>query len=232
MGNDGVRDLTAEDLDWVLDLSEARRRRLASYAPRFWNPADNARTRHATFLGDQIDNPEIRSLRTDHGFVFAAPGRIMIIDDLAVADEALWPTEGVALLRRAGGDSLVRVVCPVPEPRRRDAVRSLGLELAESWWTKNLASSTRIIPYENRHLRVPGAAGKLVTAPPVYSPGGPVLLITEADGVAAMAELEHQATVRGARVAVVSQPGADVPDGAALREAGYTRTSDFHHGRL
>lgn len=239
MTNDGIRELTQQDLDWVLDLSHRRRARIAPFAPRFWNPAPDAREVHATFLGNKIDNPDVLTIRTDHGFLFGYPGPDRLdIDDMALDAESRWPDDGIALLQRAGSLAALNVVCPVPEPERRSAVEAVGLAVAESWWTKDLTpAADPEPPADDPKITAADASGVLVPAPPVYAPGGPVLLASNLGRDSgnptgdALAELEQAAAAAGAVVAVVPQPADDTARAALLSRHGYLRTSDFHRGR-
>jgi hypothetical protein len=232
----GTRRLTRADLDWVVDLAAARRERLVPFAPRFWRRAPDARAVHREFLGGLIDSTDGPAIRTDHGFLFGIPqdGRI-VVDDLALPPEASWAVEGDALLRRAAEAGPLRVVCPVPEESRRAAVIALGLEVVESWWHRDLERSADRVgessepeaPGADARLSVEGAEGRLVTAPPVYAPGGPVLLATSVPSSTALEALERLAARRGAPVAVVSLSPADRAGAQLLSAAGYRRTTDF-----
>jgi|GEM_PF-2855000 len=228
-----VRDLTAEDLDWVLDTLGRRRERIVPYAPRFWRPAAGARAAHATFLGNQIANPEVLTVRTDHGVLFGVPrGDRLALDDLALTAEDLWPSEGAALLDAAVAAADGReldVVCPVCEPERRTAVEQLGIGVRESWWHRDLDATG---PAELGEVAVPGGTGRVVPAPPVYDPGGPVLLASDIADLAALRRLEAEAAARGAVVAVLTQAGGDAVRGVMLEGAGYRRTTDFLTGSL
>lgn len=249
-----MRRLVRADLEWVVDVAAARRARLVPYAPRFWHPAPGARAAHTEFLGGLIDSPEVLAVRTAHGFLFGLPrdGQLLV-DDLALSVDEYWPTEGEALLRRAAQDGPLRVVCPVPEEARRAAATSVGLSVVETWWHRELDADGlqpgRANPdlpepepepepgadadrdgestAEDAQLRVAGAEGRLVPAPPIYAPGGPVLLVNSMDSRAALHELERLAAWRGARVAVVSLPPEDGTKAAAVKRAGYRRTTDF-----
>jgi hypothetical protein len=219
--------LTRADLDWVADLSAARRQRLVPFAPRFWNPAPDAREAHARFLGRQIDSPKVLSVRTGAGFLFGFPqAGTTIVDDMVMADEDAWPDQGLALLRHAGQGRRLRFVCPVPEQRRAETARAAGLGLAESWWHRDIEPTARA--GGDADLSVGGAEGKLVPAPAVYAPGGPVLLVTRLPDAAGLAAIERAAAARGATVCVVSvRPGQP---SALLEDAGYRRTTDYYGG--
>lgn len=219
-----LRALTTDDLDWVLDLATARRARIAPFAPRFWNPAPDARSAHARFLGGLILSPDVMSVRSDHCFLFGLPREgHLLVDDMAVEDDACWPEDGTALLRHAGSAGPLRLVCPVPEPARTAAARSLGLAVAESWWHRDLEPS----PHEAATDL--GEGCRLVPAPPVYDPGGPVLLVTKVADAGGLALAERAAAARGATVSVVSQAPADHGLAGLLTAAGYRRTTDYYY---
>jgi hypothetical protein len=227
------RPLTSADLAWVVGLASARRAKIVSFAPRFWNPADDARRTHATFLGSLIAEPDVLSIRTDHGFLFGMPrSGALVVDDMAAEGDAFWPLDGEELLRSAGQVGRLRLVCPVPEAPRASAATAVGLSIAESWWHRdltNVASSAH--DWDELGLQVDGAVARLVPAPPVYAPGGPVLLVTSVSDASALSAIEDEAARRGAPVSVVSQDPDD--DGLAelLNAAGYRRTTDYYEGR-
>jgi hypothetical protein len=231
------RPLTPADLDWVTGLAAARRARLAPFAPRFWNPSRDARAAHARYLGRLIDSPGVTSLRTERGFLFGLPQRgQFVIDDMVMAEDADWPADGVAMLRHAishaASGATTRFVCPVPEPARAGAARAVGLTVAESWWHRDLAGRPAAPAEPGKEPGEElGGDCRLVPAPLVYDPGGPVLLVTRVPGAAALTRAERAAAARGATVSVVSQDPADGPLAALLAKAGYRRTTDYYTGR-
>jgi hypothetical protein len=216
-----IRPLVAGDLGWVVDLLARDGRHRESFAPRFWRRAPDARRIHASYLGALIGDPAAVALRTGHAFAFGLrrPG-LVVVDDAAAEHAGHWATEGAALLRRLAGDSRVRLVCPVPHPERAALAARLGLSRVETWWHRDLAAQPSSVTADEP-LEVDGAQGRLVPAPPIYAPGGPVLLVTEFRDRRALAELEHRAEGRGAAVSVVTRdPG------------GYRHTCDFYEGTL
>lgn len=231
-----TRPLTAADLDWVLDLIEPRRYELSEQAPHFWKPAPNARELHGRFLANQLDNPELATLRTDHGFVFAGPrGDGFVIDDFLVDADDRWPIDGAALVRAAVGDHSVRIVCPVHELGRYRLAKSLGLTVAESWWTHDLEPSPE--PEQGvdagagpDEISVDGTTGRLLPAPPVYAPGGPVLILSAVASLESLAAAEREAEAVGSTVAVVPQRADDLSRAKLLTSAGYRRTTDYYDG--
>jgi hypothetical protein len=204
----GLRPLVPDDLAWVLHLCELRRKRIAGYAVRLWRPAPGARDHHRVFLSHQIQDPRVLSLRTDHGFVFAAPrADLLDVDDMGLDDDDRWPDDGIRLLQAVLQRSDARFVCPVPEPARTQTAVAAGMQLAESWWHRDLPTTdpptTATAPVDDPILDVPGASGRLVQAPPVYAPGGSVLLVLQVDSENALTAIEDAAIAAGAVVSVV-----------------------------
>jgi hypothetical protein len=120
----------------------------------------------------------------------------------------------------------------VPEQDRRALAVELGLSCAETWWHRDLTERPAADFQKGESLHVRGAQGRLVPAPAVYAPGGPVLLVTEFHDRPALAQMEQQAASRGAAVSVVAQAPGDVVREGLLLTIGYRRTCDFYEGTL
>lgn len=224
-----VRPLTADDLDWVVDVTRRRRERLVPHAPRFWRPAADATERHRAFLAHLVADDDALTLRTEHGYLIAVEraGRL-VVDDMVVDPPEHWATEGLRLLERAGSTGRLRFVVPAAERERMDAALDLGLEPAEVWWHRDLEPPTGLnVVSEDPAMSVEGAAGQLVPAPPVYDPGGPVLLVTSVESADALTRIQQSAARRGATVAVVTQDPADTATAALLVESGFVVTTYF-----
>jgi hypothetical protein len=155
----------------------------------------------------------------------------LVVDDMALERDVYWPLDGEKLLRVAGLVGPLRFVCPVPELLRASAATAVGLSVAELWWHRDLMQVSSDLPQEvELEVRVDGAIGCLVAAPPVYAPGGPVLLVRSLTDPAALRVIEEEAARRGAPVSVVSQRPHDQELAALLRSAGYKRTTEFYEG--
>lgn len=224
-----VRPLTQADLDWAVDLTRTRRERLEGHAPRFWRAAADATERHRAFLSHLIDDAATLSVRSEHGFLIAMnPGPYLLVDDMTVEPAEHWASEGVALLRHASALGPIRFVVPGFESERLDAALDLGLEPDDIWWHRDLEPFTGLnVVSEDKSVSVEGAEGQLVPAPPVYDPGGPVLLVTSVASPEALSRVEQSAARRGARVSVVPQPPTDTALATLLNHAGYTLTTFF-----
>ncbi|MDP3890395.1 hypothetical protein [Nocardioides sp.] len=224
-----VRPLTGDDLDWVVALTRERRERLVPLAPRFWRPAADAALRHRAFLTHLVADPDAVTLRTEHGYLVGVEraGRL-VVDDMVVDPPEHWATEGVLLLEHARGSGRLRLVVPVSERERMDVAMELGLEPTEVWWHRDLEPATGLnVVVEDPAVTVDGAVGQLVPAPPVYDPGGPVLLVTSAGSADALTRIQQSAARRGATVAVVVQDPADAATAALLADTGFTVTTYF-----
>jgi hypothetical protein len=231
-----VRELTADDAPWVAELMEQRRQVYAGYSPVFWRPAVGVIDLHTRFLRRQIASPANVALRTDHGFIIgqrrAAEG---FVDDFAVGPDGSWDADGTELLRQAwqrlssgGGFEALRVVTAHADEEKSALLRGLSLRLAEQWWVRELPSAGPLRP--PARVAGTGFSGILGPAPPVYAPGGPVLLV---DGLADDAELpavEREATELGALLLVIPVP-VDSPRAAELPGLGWTVASDWYLGQ-
>jgi hypothetical protein len=228
-----VRALDPLDLDWVVEVTRARREALAPHAPRFWRPAVDATERHRDHLGHLIEDPATLGMRTEHGYLLALDrGDHLLVDDFVVTADEHWPTEGVALLEHVRlRPGRLRVVVPAAERARLEAVQEVGLARVETWWHRDLdgvEATASAEGDEGAEVAVDGARGVLRPAPPVYDPGGHVLLVTELESTDALARIEEVAAARGARVSVVSTARSADRDVATLLQcAGYVVTTHF-----
>ena len=173
-----------------------------------------------------IEDPSVPAMRTEHAFAVGMrrPG-LLLVDDAAAEGADHWAAEGATLLTRLAAGSHVRFVCPVPEPGRAVLAARLGLTCVETWWHRDLPHrSARSAVQESRRVR-------LVPAPPIYAPGGPVLFVAAFRGRCALAEMEEEAAVRGATVSVVTQSAGDGVREELLSSVGYRRTCDFYEGK-
>lgn len=223
--------MAAHDLDWVVDVTRLRRESLAPHAPRFWCPAHDATEQHRAFLSHCIEDPESLSVRCDNGYIMALDqGTFWLVDDAVVTPDGDWAVDGVRLLMHAQEHcGALRLVVPVFETDRMAAGQAMGLAPVEQWWHRDLEGPSRESAAAKHNLRVnvEGAEGRLVPAPPVYDPGGPVLLVNAVDSLNSLRRIEDAAWHRGARVAVVTQSPSDSPLATLLSDAGYVLTTAF-----
>ena len=231
-----ARRLTVRDVDWMVAALARRRAALVPYAPVYWRPAANARQAHRDYLDHLLREGGGIGARTDSAFMIAAPGRFGVTLDDAVVPDAEWRTSGhevwYALAAELSG-SRGRFVCPVPERRRLDFARSRGFELVDSWWHRDVPPdpSADASSGDHQESEVEVASARLVEAPPVYDPGGPVLFLSGVtDPYLGLPSARRQAARLGCPVVVVSQTPGEGALADALARAGFIRHCDFLDG--
>jgi hypothetical protein len=237
-----VREMTADDTAWAAGLMERRRQVYAAYSPVFWRPRPGVTGLHARFLGRQIGSPGYLALRTEHGFLIGQRrDREGFVDDFTVGETAGWDGDGAALLlaawRRWAADGLdaVRVVTAHADEDKCAMLSALSLELAEQWWVRELSPGGHEPPGGQVATAGPitgtGFSGLLGPAPPVYDPGGPVLLVGELAAGADLAGVEREAAGMGAVLVIVPATPASARAAAIARRPGWTVASDWYLGR-
>ncbi len=230
-----VRALTADDAAWAAGLMERRRQLYAGYSPVFWRPRPGVTGPHARFLGRQLSSPGYLALRTEHGFLIGQRrDQEAFVDDFAVDETARWDADGATLLLSAwrswtaDGLDAVRVVTAHADEDKCAMLAALNLELTGQWWVRAL------LPAGERpagQVTGTGFAGLLGPAPPVYDPGGPVLLVSDLTGDADLADVEREAATMGAVLLIVpAAPGSSRSERLASRP-GWTVASDWYLGR-
>ena len=232
-----IRSMTGDDFEWAAQLMQRRRERYAEYSPVFWRPAADVVAAHAAFLELSAGGPGAVAVRSDHGFVIATTdGDRMVIDDFAVDADELWRSDGRALLAAVGehtaasGGVGVRVVCARLDEPKRSMLSGAGLEVAARWWVKELAPSAA--PGAIGATTLDGVEVQLVSAPPVYDPGGPVFLLGDIDPHRAIRAADTAAGV-GAVLAIVQREpdtGSPPETEVELEAAGFHNPSEFYDG--
>lgn len=226
--------LVPEDLAWVAELMERRRQLYEAYSPVFWKPARGVTTMHAGFLATKLESEGTVALRTEAGFIVAERrGVEAFVDDFAVEHDELWLTEGLALLLaawealEAGGAEAARVVSAAGDRRKVQMLTNASLRLDQQWWVKP------VVPFATApdpgRVDLAGVSGLLGPAPPVYDPGGLVLLVDQVQ-VETDAEVVEQTAARAGAVLVVVplSPGAVLE--AQLGQRHWTVASQWYTG--
>ncbi|MGB0922200.1 MAG: hypothetical protein ACPG1C_12895 [Alphaproteobacteria bacterium] len=150
---------TDEDIPQMVALIEARREILAAAEPVFWARGENTVGLTQAFFGYLIQSEETIALcayegTTMQGFLIALkqavppaytpPGDTYLIDDFALADEALWPSVGVALMQaaetvaKANGAGQLIAVSAMVEQTRSKTYKADGFNPVSQWWHKPL----------------------------------------------------------------------------------------------
>lgn len=226
--------MAARDVGWAALVMDQRRQLYARYSPVFWRPARDAIGVHARFLARQIAAPHVIALRTDDGFLIAElRGPEVFIDDFAVAGERSWPADGAWLLAAAweqaaaAGAITARVVAAAADVPKVAMLAGAGLALVSQWWVKPVTPGGP--PARTGRVQGTGSVGRLGPAPPVYDPGGPVLLADDPPRTASLAAVEGDAAAMGAVLAIVpAAPG--VAREQQLTQRGWTVASQWYLG--
>jgi hypothetical protein len=136
-----VRQATPDDLDAVVALSAASRRRLAAWAPAWWRPAAGADEIHPRWLAHLIRAPEpIVRVATNGGHVVGCSVSIpqaqqWFVDDVALADDARWGDDGLDLLEAVTERPALTCV-PTAHLARRATSLAAGLHHLSSYWIR------------------------------------------------------------------------------------------------
>jgi hypothetical protein len=228
-----VRPAVPDDVPAIAQVLEVQRAEYKRYSPVFWRPAAGAWAAHVPFLRMLVEQEGplafVAASNADlEGSVIALPrSSDWLVDDFAVRSAHLWPTAGPPLLgavRDAVPDRPVTVVSAERDDPKRTMLRSLGGRLAQQWWVRPLDG---VAPIDSEPA---GANGAVVSAPPVYGPGGQVCLVSEWDGSAAsLSSLEAWAHGKGAVLAIVAVDTHDAGRQAVLRNAGYDVASEWYY---
>jgi hypothetical protein len=246
VGHDIVRALTLDDVPWMVELMAQRRARYERLSLVFWRPAAKARDVHEQYLASCVDNDRFCGLRTDSAFLLAdAQGAgtppwwsdvpTGFVDDFAVTTDDQWATHGAELLRaafdrmRPVGTEALRVVTARRDAPKVGMLESLGLTIGESWWVTE-ARGERAPDPSFGPVAHDGFTALVVPAPPVYDPGGPVLLTLAVDDVALVSELPTIAARTGTVLVIVSTKPSTPEVTAVAQAAGFDEVSQYYLG--
>ena len=145
----------------MVELSEQRRTLYAQFQPMFWRKAENSRAAQTPYFENQLARENVLTLVAEDqntgamaGFVMAAlipappvydpDGLTCLLDDFCVAEAAEWRPVGEALLAAVGEQAQARgavqfvVVCAHLDRPKREALRSLGFDLASEWYVREI----------------------------------------------------------------------------------------------
>jgi hypothetical protein len=165
-----VRQATPDDLEAIVALTAAARRRLAGWAPVWWRPAARADELHPMWLAHLMQAPEpVVRVVTDRGDVIGCAvsmpqARQWFIDDVAVVDDARWGDEGLDLLEAVTERPALTCV-PTAHLARRATSLAAGLHHVSSYWIRAAAGG-------GTHDLPPLAPDTTVPAPPPHTFGG------------------------------------------------------------
>lgn len=154
-----IRSAEAGDIEACVGMIEARRQLYETFEPRFWRKAEHSAAMSTAFFSHLAADASALFLvsRADAGIngfliaaniqnppVYAPGGPTAQIDDFCVADPALFPTVGAALLDearaqlKAQGFTQLVIVCAARDTARTAFLQSQSLSLTTTWWTTSL----------------------------------------------------------------------------------------------
>jgi len=242
-----LRALTADDAPWMADVMVERRAVYAAMSPVFWRPAANARQVHEPHLASCVANERYVGIGTGRGFVLGelqAAGSppwwpeapLGFVDDFAVVADDAWMSDGRrlllaawSLLRERGAEAL-RVVTARRDDAKVAMLESLGLTIGESWWVRAGDASVSGAPAFGP-ISAYGIEALVIPAPPVYDPGGPVLLVTALVSPNDVGTVPQLAAEHGAVLAIVPAKPTTPEMAEAARAAGFDETSRYYVGQ-
>ncbi len=132
-----VRAALEKDLPAILQLTAENRALLARLEPGYWRPSANADEFHSKYIQYVVTNPDItkRVLEQDGRVIgFAVSNRqpaLWFIDDVCLATDADWATDGVVLLR-AIEERPAAMTAPHGDTTRVRAATEAGLDLVSA----------------------------------------------------------------------------------------------------
>jgi hypothetical protein len=140
-----VRQATPDDLDAIVALTTAGRRRLAAWAPTWWRPAPGADEVHPLWLSHLIQAAEpVVRVATNGGQVVGCAasvpqGRQWFVDDVALIDDDRWGDEGLDLLEAVTERPALTCV-PTAHLTRRATSLAADLHHRSSYWIRATTS--------------------------------------------------------------------------------------------
>ena len=154
-----VRPAKNSDVEKMVDLSKHKRLAYETAQPQFWKYAQGAEHAQAAWFNTLLQDDDhilfvAEEERSIAGFVigkiFMPPevydpgGQAVMIDDFCVIEEDRWTQVGTALfaaLKQAAADKgavISVVVCGAHDQKKRDFLKSLGLNVASEWYAGSL----------------------------------------------------------------------------------------------
>ena len=232
-----MRALVAGDAVWMAELMARRRAEYEIYSPTFWRRAVEVDDLHAAFLRRTVGQPQNIAIRGERGFITAVPrAGQFYADDFALDGGATWEVDGRTLVLAAWteakrrGATALRVVTAARDVPKVAMLTNAGMVVSERWWVRTLDADPPGTVYEGT-VSGDGFTAVLSAAPPVYNPGGPVVLITAFSDAASLRMAELEATNSGVVLSILPIAAGSLPHEHAARDAGYEVASEFYVGQ-
>ena len=132
-------------------------------------------------------------------------------------------------LRERGAEGL-RVVTARRDGAKVAMLESLGLTVGESWWVRASDAPVSSAPAFGP-ISADGIEALVIPAPPVYDPGGPVLLVMSLVSPQDVGKVPDFAAAHGAVLAIVPSTPTKSEIADTARAAGFDETSRYYVGQ-
>ena len=166
-----TRTPTPADLPAIVDLTRANRSLLAELEPTFWRKSANADELHRAFITFQMANESLikRVLERDGrviGYAVSAshPSGFYHIDDVCLASDADWRTDGTHLLRSVAERPAI-MTAPHRDTARVEAARAMGLQQIGTVRSLRFDQEP---PLSLGHAPVPVSVPENLASPPMH----------------------------------------------------------------
>lgn len=153
--SDQIRHATEQDINWMVDLSHAKRMWYEKHQNQFWKMAENSDEIQKKWFEEEIKKENVIALCAEDqsGFVIGKlisppevydSGLTLMIDDFCVRSVELWTSVGVELLgeikseAKVKGAQQVLVVCGDFDSAKYQLLEKLNLSVASRWYTKKI----------------------------------------------------------------------------------------------
>ena len=150
-----VRFATHNDVDWMTDLSYAKRLDYSKVQPHFWKMAKNSNKVQSHYFNEEIKKDNTIFLCDDEklGFIFGKliippevydAGLTLMIDDFCVKTSDLWNTVGKKLLEECIEVSQIKdakqvlIVCGYHDTHKNNLLAQMNLLTTSVWYSKKL----------------------------------------------------------------------------------------------
>lgn len=162
---------THADLPAILDLTRENRALLATLEPDYWRKSTNADALHQAFVTFQVANENLikRVLERDGRVIGYAvstthPARFYFVDDVCLAVDADWLTDGTHLLKSIAERPAI-MTAPHGDAPRIEAARAIGLQLIGTMRSLRFDQEP---PLHLDRVPVPIAVPRNLAAPPLH----------------------------------------------------------------
>jgi broad specificity phosphatase PhoE len=153
--SDQIRHATKQDINWMVDLSHAKRVQYEEHQKEFWKMAKNSDEIQTKWFEEELEKENVIALCTkdQSGFVIGKlisppevydAGLTLMIDDFCVRFADLWMSIGAELLGEIKSESKIKgakqvlVVCGDFDSAKYQLLEKLNLSVASRWYAGSI----------------------------------------------------------------------------------------------